>query len=239
MGDITNITNEIISKKEELKFYSIEKLAEEQLVKYLSAEGIQFPLVNIRGIVIHQLYENKDVVKTEFEEMVNKKINPFHFIIDTEGKIYQVNPIGSAVKHCRSKKYTTFANEYFGDMICPSYEETPSSLHPEASPDNCTISISIPLGKMTSNVINSLVKLCAYIINKYGRGLNGVKNVLAAYEISDSINEPECLKDDQEFFVQLKYEIEKLRSRWILHYGGPNRGYPTEHVFEILPDNVE
>ena len=118
-------------------------------------------------------------------------------------------------------------------MVCPSFEETPNTIHPEASADNCTISISIPNGKLTSNVSNSLIRLCAYIINKYGKGLSGVVNVLGAFEISDSFDEPKCFKDDPEFFTQVKYEIEKLRSRWSLHFGGFKRGYPSEHIIEI------
>ena len=49
------------TEKEELKIYSVEKLFDEKLEKYKSAQGIPFTLINIRGIVIHQTSDNKDV----------------------------------------------------------------------------------------------------------------------------------------------------------------------------------
>jgi hypothetical protein len=232
------------TEKEELKIYSIEKLFDDKLEKYKSVQGNPFTLINIRGIVIHQTSDNKDVPNVELPSLIENKKNPYHFIIDTEGRIYQVNSIESALQHCRSKKYTSKANEYFGDLICPSYEETKNAIHPEASADNCTISISIPKlsetnGKLTTNVSNALVRLCSYIINKYGKGLNGVMNILGAYEISDDFADPICFKNDPEYFTQLKYNIEKLRSRWTLHFGGYARGYPTEHVIEITDKKEE
>ena len=226
-------------EKEELKIYSVEKLFDGKLEKYRSVQGNPFTIINNRGIVIHQNSDNKDVVNEEIPSLIDNKKNPYHFIIDTEGRIYQVNSIESALQHCRSKKYTSKANEYFGDMVCPNYEETPNNIHPEASADNCTISISIPNGKLTSNVTNSLIRLCSYIINKYGKGLSGVVNVLGAFEISDDFDEPKCFKEDPEFFTQLKYDIEKLRSRWSLHFGGFKRGYPSEHIIEITDKKDE
>ena len=227
------------AEREELKIYSVEKLFDEKLEKYKSAQGIPFTLINIRGIVIHQTSDNKDVPNVEIPSLIENKKNPYHFIIDTEGRIYQVNSIESALQHCRSRKYTSKANEYFGDLICPSFEETKNNLHPEASADNCTVSISIPNGLLTSNVSNALIRLCAYIINKYSKGLSGVVNVLGAYEISDDFDEPKCFKNDPEYFTTLKYEIEKLRSKWSLHFGGFKRGYPTEHIIEISDKKEE
>lgn len=226
-------------EKEELKIYSVEKLFDGKLEKYKSVQGNPFTIINNRGIVIHQNSDNKDVVNEVIPSLIDNKKNPYHFIIDTEGRIYQVNSIESALQHCRSKKYTSMANEYFGDMVCPSYEETVNNIHPEASADNCTISISIPNGKLTSNVSNSLIRLCSYVINKYGKGLNGVVNVLGAFEISDEFDDPKCFKEDPEYFTQLKYDIEKLRSRWSLHFGGFKRGYPSEHIIEITDKKDE
>ena len=218
-------------KKEEIEIYSLMESLDGYLKVYTSSQGVAFSNVNIRAIVIHQMNEKKKIEEI-VSDMVNKGLNPYHFIIDEDGKIYQINNVEASLRHCRSKKYTAKANEYFGDNICPSFEENKDAIHPEACADNCTLSILLPYGDMNSNVYNAAVKLNAYLINKYARGLQGTTGILGAFEISDSFDDPRCFKEDPDTFLQFKYDIEKLRSRWLLHYGGFERGYCTEHFYE-------
>jgi len=222
-------------ENEEIKIYSLIAKYSNLLTKYKSAKGVTFPLTNIRGIVIHQCSENKDVTEI-VDEMVAKKINPYHFIIDENGDIGQINEITECVAHARSKKYTSFANTFFGDSTCPIFEETPETPHGEASVDNCTISILIPYcsdGKLDSNVYESLQKLVAYIINKYSKSLQATSAVVSAFEISEGFDDPKCFKDDPDFYLRFKYDVEKLRSKWLLHYEGFKRGYPTEKILPV------
>ena len=219
-------------KKEEIEIYSLMESLAGYLKTYKSSQGVSFSNINIRAIVIHQIDEEKTIEEI-VSDLVGKGLNPYHYIIDKDGKIYQLNNVQTCVQHCRSKKYTAKANTYFGDNICPSFEENENASHPEACADNCTLSILLPAGKMNSNVYNAAVKLNAYLINKYTRGLQATANVLGAYEISEAFDEPKCFKEDPDTFLKFKYDIEKLRSQWLLHYGGFKRGYCTEHVYDV------
>lgn len=211
---------------DKIEFKSYAKCLEEEFPKYLSSDNQEFNITNIRAIVIHQ--ENFDNTQSLIQNLFDTKRNPYHFVIESNGDISQLNEFNKALKHCRSKKYTPFANNYFGDSTCPIFEDTDKTPHPEASPDNCTISICVPT--ITTNVYNSLVSLCSYIINSQAKSLEATSNLLSAFEISDIFDNPKEFKVNQEYFLRLKYDIEKLRSKWFVKFGGYKRGFPDVKV---------
>lgn len=231
-----NVTQEELSnsidKESKIVINSVVKLFNDKLSKYTSEQnGMPLTITNIRGIILHRREEYKDAFDC-INKMIETNRNPFHFIIDHDGKIYQVNPIDRALDHCYFETYSEKANSYFGDNLCPlSKKEDRNQL----SPNICTISICIPTGKITSNVYNSLVRLCAYIINKYSKALQATQNILSMFEVIDTGNtDLNSFKTHPEFYRMFKYDVEKLRSNWLMHFGGLTRGYPSEQISEIL-----
>lgn len=219
--------SEQVLSDEKIEFKSYAKCLEQEFPKYISSDDQEFTITNIRAIVIHQ-DENFDNLQNLVQNLFDTKKNPYHFAIESNGDIAQLNELDKALKHCRSKKYTPFANNYFGDSICPIFEDTDKTPHPEASPDNCTVSICVP--KITTNVYNSLVKLCSYIINGGAKSLEATSNLLSAFEISDSFDNPKEFKENPEYYLRFKYDIEKKRSKWFVLYGGYKRGYPEVKI---------
>lgn len=217
---------------DEIEIDSYEKCLDDLLPKYLSTnENQAFSITNIRAIVIHGSEKASDIENDMIPYLIESKQNPYHFIIDKDGRIAQINSVNKALKHCRSNKYTSFANKFFGDTICPIYEDTTETPHPEASPDNSTISICVP--EYNTNVFNALVKLCSYIINRYAKYLEGPTGIISAFEISDNFSDPTWLKDRPEIFLKLKYDVEKKRSHWFVLYNGYKLGYPEPKIAEM------
>lgn len=231
---------------EEIRILSLANEFDDKLTKYKStATNSVFQLTNIRGIVIHQgIYigtdpiVNKDTVEDIIPYLVKTKQNPYHFIIDRNGDIFQLNPIDRCVKHCKASHYTKKAQDYFGEMVCPSWTESERNPHPESNPDNCTVSILLPMndkeGHIGTNAYNSMIKLCAYIINKYAKGLQGVSSVFTPDWISEDFKLPICFKNDKELLTRTKYDIEKKRSSWWIHYKSDERGYPNEIIQDVV-----
>lgn len=218
-------------KMEKISINSLINLCYGKLSKYTSEKtGALFNLTNIRAIVLHQLNKT-ETIEDLVNELVESKSNPYHFYIDEKGDIYQLNPVTDAVDHCRYIKYTTKANSYFGDDICPLSEVINDNN--QKNPNICTLSICLPFGKFSSNTYNSLVKLCAYLINKYSKSLQAIENILSIFEINENSSELNNFKENVEYYRMFKYDVEKLRARWLLHYGGISRGYPTEYINEI------
>lgn len=225
-------SNDLKGKEEKISINSLINLCYEKLSKYKSDKtGAKFTLTNIRGIVLHQL--DKEISIEELKNnLIDSKRNPYHFYIDTDGTIYQFNPIDDAVDHCRYAKYTTKANSYFGNDLCPMIES--KNIDTQQNPGICTVSICLPYGKFTSNTYNSLVKLCAYVINKYSKSLQATENLLSMFELVESTTELDNFKNDTEYYRMLKYDIEKKRANWLLHYGGIKRGYPSEYIYDMI-----
>ena len=219
------------AQTEKIKINSFSKLFDEKLTKYTSEKsGTVFNITNIRGIILHQDAKYESAVEL-VTKLIESKKNPYHFIIESDGTIYQVNPIDRALDHAYLDTYTEKANKYFGNDLCPISEFKERD---QKSPNICTLSICLPEGKLSSNTYNALVKLCAYLINKYSKSLQATENILSMFEISKHYEDPSSFKDNAEFYRMFKFDVEKLRSNWLLHYGGLSRGYPTEEIYDVL-----
>ncbi|MGL4949694.1 MAG: hypothetical protein ACRC5M_04870 [Anaeroplasmataceae bacterium] len=224
--------------KEEIVIYSLLKELGEDLPTNKTVNGKIFNLTNIRALVLHQDTKVNREIGEITDELIATNQNPYHFAIDINGDIFQLNPIERCLFHLKSKKYTKKANEYFGDLICPLFEETVETPHPESSPDNCTISILLPKasedGAIGVAASKSAEKLCAYIINKYAKALQAQSNILCANDISEVFNDRfQCFRRDPSLATEFKYSIERLRSSWFVKYGGFKRGYCDEKIIDV------
>lgn len=180
---------------------------------------------NIRAIIIHQDTDvNEDIYSSFIPKVVAGKTPMYHFIIDKEGTIFQLNPVDRAVKHSKFNAYSKKANDYFGEQICPLYENTELSLHAEeTSPDFCTISICLPKineeGDIGNRAYSEACRLIAYLINCYSPALQAQANVLPiSFVPKDSGDVREVFSGKKEKFKNFVYETEKIRGHWALYY---------------------
>lgn len=197
------------SSKEAIKIIDLQKDLEKEMPLLLEPKTKKpFLMTNINAIILHQDMEvNEDAYTSFIPKILTKTTKNYHFVIDKEGIIFQLNPVKRAVDHCRYKKYSKRANAYFGDNYCPLYEDSKSSPHHEfISPNLCTVSICLPKinekNEIGSAAYTSAMRLCAYIINAFSPALQAQSNILCNYYIPDSslnIKDPECFYSENDY----------------------------------------
>lgn len=225
--------------EESIEINDLSELCDKRVAKRIGVNGKPKTLTNIRAIILHQDIEHNEDINTFIDK--SKDINKsYHYFITQDGKIYQLNNINRAVPHCAFVKYSKFATNYFGDSVCPSYSEREKK-HLE-SPNDCTVAICLPncsdKNDINRDVMNSLVKLMAYIINKYSPSLQVQSNVFGLYKMVDKgiVENPKVFLKDENFLHRVRFMSEKLRSSWVSKY--PDRGYPTE-IINIMGEKEE
>ena len=103
-----------MEKKEELDIYSILDFSFANLSKYKSSQNVPFSLINIRGIVLHQLTEEKeDVINDIIPELIEKNENPYHFPNNNANlSISRGSFWDDFVEWCEDNFYTIFQNNF-------------------------------------------------------------------------------------------------------------------------------
>ena len=178
-----------------------------------------FKITNYLAIVLHQdMLVNEDAYTSFIPKVISSQARNFHFVIDKEGVIFKLNPVERAVMHCKYKKYSKRASEYFGEIYCPIYEDTEKTPHDKfISPNLCTISICVPKindnGDMGNLAYTSLIKLCAYLINCYAKYLQAQANIICNYYIPEdkTLNkDPLCFYSEKDYSKLSYQEIADL-----------------------------
>lgn len=242
MNDEFDIKNLQIT--EEIKINDINEIYERDnlIAKRIGENGNPKTLSNIRGIILHQDMIYSETLE-EFIERMKNTFKSFHFIIDKEGIIYQLNPVTRSVPHCAFNEYSRFANDYFGDTICPIYKSMEKK-H-TGSPNDCTLAVCFQSCDDKSNInrktLASLIKLCAYLINKYSPSLQVQSNVFGLYKIPKEgvSSNPQVFYNNNSFLHIFRYRSEKLRTNWNKIYNGLQRGYPTEIITKMTDKEEE
>lgn len=261
-----------LSAKEAIKIIDLQSEYENTIPKLIDPNTNKpYLMVNIAAIVLHQDMEvGEDALTSYIPKIIAGTTNNHHFVIDKEGVIFQLNPIMRAVSHCKYTKYSKRANEYFGDDICPLYEDTKTSPHDKfVSPNLKTLSICLPKIDEEGNIGNaaytSLIRLCAYLINRHAPALQAQANIICNYYIpEDNSNhkDPLCfysendyynltreqiaeiLKDDSKEsekdkrYLRFRYDVERLRGDWLIKYRNKSivRGFP-DIIYQNLVKN--
>ena len=226
---------------ESIDIISLHEYYDELIPKRKGTNGIPGVMNNIRAIILYQnSFVNEDIVNKQLARL-NSENRSYHFSIDTNGVIFQLNPVDRTVPHCSTVEYTKTANEYFGDNICPVFKASAATPH-YGSPNSCSVAINLPRvngdGNINEKVLKSLIKLCSYIINKYAPSLQAQANILCNFKINANANkDPVVFFNDQDFYHKFKYDVEVKRTHWLRNYKGAARGYPTEKIeFYKLPE---
>lgn len=191
--------------------------------KLENAAGKAIKMDNVRAIILHQDMDIGEDAFTSFIPKVVAGSKPmYHFVIDKEGVIFQLKPTDEAVNHAKFNSYSRKANDYFGEQICPLYENTELSVHAEeTSPNFCTISICLPKintsGDVGNKAYNEACRLIAYIINSISPALQVQSNVLPITYIPKLDQVPSVFNGDAKKLKAFRYEAEKLRGRWLTY----------------------
>jgi hypothetical protein len=203
---------------------------------------------NIRAILISSMPSKKEesFMDTVLPKLLAPKYDKksYHYIVDRDGLIYEMIALPYKPMHSTYRKYTEFANTYFGELLCPAVYDNMGIHVP--SPDFCTIGIlfeSIIDGngvKYSPESFEGLVRVLAYILNRYCQPLEPLANIIASYRLNkDAKTDKEIL--NPKFMETLNIQADKMRTKWLAHYKDIEketekellRGYPTLEITTI------
>jgi len=227
------------------------KLEDENYIipQKMTTNGMPCSMGNIKGLILYQIQKG---VGEEIKDVIKRLIGratSYHYIIDSDGSIYEtLEPIGCA-RHSRKLIYSRFANKIFGSVLAPIYRNTATSRH-MSSPDAASVGVAFitdeKTGALTFESYRSLKNLIAYIFNKYTVGLDALNHLILDDNLSfDDLNfRPNESKvtvfiNDKKYYIRFKQEIERLRHNWKAKYieyieepdtNDPNYGAPGTEV---------
>ena len=201
--------------------------------------GFPTSLVNIRAIVISQVdmskYDNDGIKFAEAcitgdYKRDNYKRTSYHYIVTggKEDRILSMLNIPNVALHANFDKYSKFAVEYFGELICPV--ALPGEIISQTiGPDKCTIGICVqkPSNEEEEKLImERLIQCTAYVMNVYCKHIlepeANIFNVERLHQEQDELDIGYLNK-----IAKYRVEVDKLRTKWLAHYKENNRGYPN------------
>ncbi len=105
------------------------------LIKYTDERDLK----GVKAIVIHNT-ANPNTDADNNVVYLRKKCLGYHFIVDIDGTVYQLQSLKKRAIHCGGRKYTEEATKFFGESNAPSFYHTAEKQH-SGSPNNLTIGV--------------------------------------------------------------------------------------------------
>lgn len=162
-------------------------------------------LKEVKAVVIHYT-ANAGTTAVANINYLNDHGLGYHFIIDNDGTIYQMQTLKKRAIHCGGRLYTTEATNFFGEHQAPSYYHTAEHQH-TGSPNNMTLGVCFchmeKDGKPSREARESLVEIVAMLLVKYGLEYKG--GVWRHYDVTAKKCPKFFVNNDE--FVELLHDI--------------------------------
>lgn len=164
-------------------------------------------LKEVKAVVIHYTANALSTAKQNIDYLRKKGLG-YHYIIDLDGTIYQLQTLKKRCRHCGSRKYTATASRFFGEYHAPKFYHTAEKQH-SSSPNNVTIGVCFchadETGKPSDAQYEALTDLLATLCMKYHLPYNG--GIWRHYDVTEKNCPLYYVEHEVDEFVKLLHDV--------------------------------
>ena len=132
----------------------------------------------------------------------------YHFIVDIDGTVYQLQSLKLRAIHCGGRKYTSSATHFFGEHDAPTFYHTAEHQH-SGSPNNWTLGVCYcyidPSGLPEKATYDSLCELCGMLCTRNHLQYNG--GIWRHHDVTGKNCPNYYVKNEITGFVNLLHDI--------------------------------